>query len=87
MDRWIVFGHYQSCGNRGSVRRVWCLGCRGAGGVGGVSVVGGVGEEWVGVWTRVRRGFYVCVRGESGFSVYMAGSGTCVLFFADAYAS
>ena len=46
---------------------------------------GSVGGEWVGAWTRVWRvGWcYVCVRCKSGFSVYMAGPGICVLFLAD----
>ena len=30
---------------------------------------------------------YVCVNGESGFSVYMEGPGICVLCLADACAS
>ena len=60
MDERIGFGHYQSCGDRGSVGRVsvfwlrWCM-----------WVVGrrlGPGSVAVG-WC------YVCVRCESGLSV------------------
>ena len=37
----------------------------------GCSSVGGVGREWVGVWTRVWRVLWccVCVSCESGFAV------------------
>ena len=48
MDERIGFGLYQSCGNRGNrVRVCLCFGYSGAGGVGG---------EWIGVWTRVWSG-------------------------------
>ena len=43
MDERIGFGLYQSCGNRGD-----CWTCVGV-------CCGGVGGEWVGVWTRVWR--------------------------------
>ena len=58
MDEIMWFGLYQSCGDRGSVRRVsvfllrWCGWCRGI----------GPGSGAVG-WC------YVCVRCESGISV------------------
>ena len=56
----IVFGLYQSCGNRGSVGRVsvlWLRWCRW--GVGRGLGTGSGGMGWC----------YVCVRCESGFSV------------------
>ena len=40
MDERIVFGLYQSCGNRGVLDVCLCFGCGGMGGVGGVWVRG-----------------------------------------------
>ena len=52
-------GFYQSCGNRGSVRRVCvCLGCGGVG-----------GERVVGLDQGMEGRCYVCVSCESGLSV------------------
>ena len=45
--------------------------------VGGLGLGSGGGVGWC----------YVCVRYESGLSVYMAGPCICVLFLADTYAS
>ena len=44
MNYRVGFGLYQSCENRRVLDVCLCLGCGG---------VGFVGEEWVGVWTRV----------------------------------
>ena len=52
MHERIVFGLYQSCGNRGIVGRYLCLGC---GGVGG-ECIGGLDQGLEG-WGGVR---YVC---------------------------
>ena len=50
----------------------------------GCSVVGGVGGEWVRGLAQGLEGWcYVCVSCESGFSVYMAGPGICILCLAD----
>ena len=51
-----------------------CLGC------GGVGSGLGSGSGWVG-W------YYVCMSCESGFSVYMASPGICILCLADTWAS
>ena len=74
----IGFGLYQSCGNR-SIGRVsvfglrWCELC---------------GWEWIGGLNQDLEGSCnVCVRCESGFSVYMAGPGICILCLADTCAS
>ena len=69
----LGLGFTNPFGTRGVLDVCLCLGCGG---------VGGVGGEWVGVLTRVRRvGWcYVCVRCESGFSVYMAGPAICIFF-------
>ena len=49
---------------------------------------GVVGGEWVGGLNQGLEGLcYVCVSCESGFSVYIAGPGICIVFLVDACAS
>ena len=58
-------------GTRGVLAVCLCLGC---------GEVGGVGLEWVGLGSgRVGRG-YICVSFESGFFVWMADPGICILW-------
>ena len=74
MDERIGFGLYQSSVDRVSVGHVsvfWLRWCR-----------WGVGRG-LGQWSGAVGWCYVCVRCESGFSVWMAGPGICVLCLAD----
>ena len=75
---WMRFGLYQSCSTGGVLDVCLCFGC---------GSVGGVSGEWVGGLDQGLGWCYVCVRCESGFSVYMAGLGICVLCLADTCAS
>ena len=70
--RELGLGFTNPVGTGGVLDLCLCFGC------------GGVGGEWVGALDQGReRWSYVCVWCESGFSVYMAGPGICVLCLAD----
>ena len=59
--RGASLGFTNPLGTEGVLDVCLCFGCGG---------VGGVGMEWVGVWTRVWTGWcYVCVSCGSGFSM------------------
>ena len=76
----LGLGFTNPMGTGGVLNVCLCLGC------GGVGVIGG---EWVRGLDRGLEGWgwkhicYVCVSCESGFSVYRAGPGICILCLAD----
>ena len=69
--RELSLGFIKSGGTSGKWDMCLCFGCGGVGGVEG-EWVGGLGKN-LGGWC------YVCVRGESGFFMLMAGTCICVL--------
>ena len=72
--RGLDLGFTNPIGTGGVLDVCLCFGC------------GGVGGEWVWGLDKGLEGWcYVCVSCESGFSVYMAGPGICILCLADVY--